>query len=76
VRRSYSLRMAVPVNDSCIKMSTAAKEGNGGAAMLPVQRKRPVRLLSNVQPEKFDRGKPRSAAQSLMPLSGLCTANW
>ena len=33
-------------------MSTAAKEGNGGAAMLPVQHKRHVRLLSNVQPEK------------------------
>jgi hypothetical protein len=33
-------------------MSTAAKEGNGGAAMLPVQRKKHVRLLSNVQPEK------------------------
>jgi hypothetical protein len=35
-----------------VKMSTAAKDGNGGAAMLPVQRKRHVRLLSNVQPEK------------------------
>jgi hypothetical protein len=36
-------------------MSTAAKEGNGGAAgtrHVPVQRKRHVRLLSNLQPEK------------------------